>query len=218
MYVRYSDTVVGRYRPSRRVPVSCFARVDLLGIVLLAGVGVYSLETSKERLVRTVDQFEEAVLQYLCAPPERLVNTWVEIPFDGSQGGCCPDFFVCDFSDSTVYVVEVTSASNAWKAFGYRVEEREKRWFGPLRNRLATLSPIFQSWDYHVTLCVRNEQLAKVRERASALPDVSVISLDDVVFPWRWQWDGARPKNVLRDANKLARVHASPPNLSAAGV
>lgn len=151
-----------------------------------------------------MDLFEEAVLRYLCGPPERFVSAQFNIPYDGSKGGSCPDFLVLDFSGSTVYVVEVTSAADK-KNILSRVDERETRWFAPLRGHFSKLSPIFAEWDYHVTVFVRKEECDAARKRLHEFPDVSVFSLDEVVFSWNWNWQGGRPSNPLRETSKIGK-------------
>lgn len=158
-----------------------------------------------------MDQFEEAVLSYLCGPPERFVNAQFTIPNVGFKGGSCPDFVVLDFSDRTVYVVEVTSASDTKNLYG-KICERETRWLFPLREHFTNLNQIFSEWDYHVTVCVRKEEYGALRNKLREVRDVSVISLDKVVFSWEWDWQGSRPSNPLREPEKIARVH--PPNIN----
>jgi len=153
-----------------------------------------------------MDQFEQAVLNYLCGPPERFVNAQFTIPYADLKGGSCPDFVVLDFRDKTVYVVEVTSAADS-KAIRGRIVERETRWFSPIRDHLSKLSVVFQSWDYHVTIFVRPEETGNAREKLHDLFDVSVISLNDVVFSWQWKWEESRPSNPLREPGKRGEVY-----------
>jgi len=124
------------------------------------------------------------------------------------KGGSCPDFLVLDFSDSTIYVVEVTSAAES-KGIQGRIIEREIRWLSPVREHFSKLSATFSNWDYHVTVFVRDEECENVKKLLVSQPDVSVISLDSVVFPWRWNWEGSRPSNPLRESGKVAKVHTS---------
>ncbi len=150
-----------------------------------------------------MDMFEEAVLRYLCGPRERFVTSQFAIPYEheGSTGGTCPDFVVLDFLDRMVFVVEVTSASNK-KVVMARIADRERRWLQPLRKYFKQLNPIFADWDYHVTVFVRGEEYEDACKHVCNVPDVSVLSLDSVVFSWRWEWEGAWPKNRLRDPAK----------------
>jgi hypothetical protein len=149
-----------------------------------------------------MDIFEEAVLTYLSAPPGRFIRPQFSIAYQNGAGGSCPDFVVLDFPKNTVYVVEVTIAANAdsrTATIFSRLNERETRWFVPLQNELSQLDESFTGWRYHVTLFVRKEVCISLREKIKKenMADVSVISLDEVVFPWRWQWRGQEPDNPL---------------------
>jgi len=149
-----------------------------------------------------MDLFEEAALAYLCGPAQRFVNAQFNIPYEGFKGGSCPDFVAVDFSDNTVYVVEVTQSADT-KAVLERVANREGRWLVPLRNHFRNLNSLFKDWDLHVIVFVRDE-VAKATERAvEQFADVSVISLDKVMFPWRWDWKKGPPSNPLRAPEKL---------------
>ena len=154
-----------------------------------------------------MDKFEESVLDYICGRPERFVNAQCEIPYDSFRGGSCPDFVVIDFVDQTFYVVEVTMAAAVNRVLE-RVRERETRWLAPLREHFGRLAPMFRepSWQFHVTIFVRSEQLEPARETFIDDRDVSVLSLDDTVFSWRWNWKTGVPVNPLREPNKERRA------------
>jgi hypothetical protein len=144
-----------------------------------------------------MDVFEEAVLKYLCGNRNRFVSSQFSIPCTTGGGTwSCPDFIALDFSDSTVYVVEVTIKDP--KDACSKIENRETQWLGPLRDHLKKLNPMFADWRYHVTLFVREEEVARAQRILSAVPDASVISLDKAVFPWRWTYEGQAATNPLR--------------------
>jgi hypothetical protein len=145
-----------------------------------------------------MDVFEEMVLKYLCGNPSRFVSS--QFTFPSKTGGgtwSCPDFIALDFSDSTVYIIEVTTAENS-KDTCSKIANREFQWLGPLRDHLKKLNPMFTDWRYHVTLFVREEEVARAQRILSAVPDASVISLDKAVFPWRWTYEGQAATNPLR--------------------
>lgn len=144
-----------------------------------------------------MDRFEEAVLEYITAVPERFVNPQFSIPYGQGKGGSVPDFVVLDFRGKSLFVVEVTSASNTTGVLE-RVQERQKRWISPLKAHFQGLDPCFGTWEYRVTLFVRGEEEKKVRSAMAQDVDISVFSLDQLVFPWRWNWIGQRPDNPLR--------------------
>jgi hypothetical protein len=157
-----------------------------------------------------MDQYEQAVMEYICARPDRFLNAQFEIPYNGVAGGSRPDFLALDFSDTTAYVVEVTAAADSKGLIG-RVRERETRWFAPLRRLLCGLTPPLRGWDLHVTLFVRDEQVVNAERALREFADVSVIALSRALFSWNWDWqaDTGTPRNVLRGGNKLGRVHAT---------
>ena len=146
-------------------------------------------------------------MTYLCGCPERFVSPQFSIPYADLKGGSCPDFVVLDFADSTVYVAEVTVASDSKKVM-HRLIERTTRWFEPLQSHFRKLNSIFANWDYHVALFVRHEEVERARAATASFQDVSIISLDEVVFSWRWKWksDGI-PENPLREQTKRGHVH-----------
>lgn len=144
-----------------------------------------------------MDIYETAVLDYCCAPPGRFVSPQFHIARDAGTGGSQPDFVVLDFRRSTVYVVEVTSSSTS-KTILARVAERESRWLKPLRATLTDMHKPLGEWPFHVTLFVREEICSSVTAKLEDVDGVSVISLDRVMFPWRWKWLSSDvPENPL---------------------
>lgn len=150
-----------------------------------------------------MEKFEESVLEYICGRPQRFVNPQFAVEYEDSRGGSCPDFVVVDFLDSTIYVVEVTMASSI-RALVERIGQRETRWIAPLRRHFQRLNEIFKipPWEFHVTIFVRSEQLGPARKKFASETDVSVFALDEVIFPWRWNWQKGIPLNPLRAPGK----------------
>jgi|SRR3990172_11749525 len=144
-----------------------------------------------------MDIYEAAVLDYCSAQPGRFVAPQFYVAWEKGMGGSQPDFVVLDFNAQTVYVVEVTSASSA-RSILSRVAERETRWLAPMRKSLTQLHKPLTNWKFHVTLFLREEISSSVRTKLTGVADVSVISLDTVMFPWRWEWHGDVPANPLQ--------------------
>jgi len=46
-------------------------------------------------------------------------------------------------------------------------------------------------------LFVRKEEKQRAEVALAQFSDVKVISLEDIVFPWKWNWTGQRPDNAL---------------------
>ena len=143
-----------------------------------------------------MEYFETAVLAYLTAPGNRFVSPQFALPFKDGEGGSCPDFVVLDFGVSTVYVVEVTTSSNPRNLLS-RVREKDKRWLTPLRHHMSSIAESFNGWKYRLTLFVRDEVCRQIEEAVRNEPDVFVVSLDKVVFDWRWDWQEGRAVNRL---------------------
>jgi hypothetical protein len=157
-----------------------------------------------------MNQYEQALMEYICGQPDRFLNAQFTIPYEGETGGSCPDFLALDFSETTAYVVEVTATADCKGLIG-RVREREARWFTPLRKHLCGLVPPLRDWDLHVTLFVRDEQVANAEGAVRDFLDVSVIPLSRALFSWNWDWqvDTGLPRNALRSDGKRDRVHAT---------
>jgi hypothetical protein len=79
-----------------------------------------------------------------------------------------------------------------------RLRECDSLWRGAVREKLTAWGHAFSQWDIRTVVLVRGENVDPVQRGLASLPYASVISLDDVVFSWRWQWDAvARPHNRL---------------------
>jgi Holliday junction resolvase-like predicted endonuclease len=128
--------------------------------------------------------FEGLVLTYLTAPRNRFVSPQFTLSYEAGVGGACPDFVVLDFGNKTVYVVELTTKAAA-AGLLERVQQRDTRWITPLRTHLGQMSPQFNDWRYRVTLFVRPEICEDVQHATAQMDNVFVLSLANVVFPWR---------------------------------
>lgn len=158
-----------------------------------------------------MDQYEQAVLDYVCGCPDRFVNLQFTIPYADSNGGSCPDFVALDFADKTVYVVEVTAAADT-KSIIKRIRERETRWLNPLRSHFGKLNSTFKQWEYHVTIFVRDDnEVNAVQRITKELSDVSVLSIQKALFSWKWEWnvDSGVPTNALREPGKCRANRAA---------
>ncbi|MBE1426971.1 hypothetical protein H4684_003655 [Desulfomicrobium macestii] len=138
--------------------------------------------------------FEEAVLAYISAAPGRFVKPQYDLKYKDGVGGSCPDFVVIDYIKKTIYVVEVTTASDASTIIS-RIRERETRWFIPLKIEMSQWSESFAEWNYRVTLFVRDSLVDKIKNEA--MSDVFAIPFDEKIFPWKWTWKEQQPLNPL---------------------
>jgi hypothetical protein len=138
--------------------------------------------------------FEEAVLAYISASPGRFVKPQYDLKYKDGLGGSCPDFVVIDYIKQTIYVVEVTTSSDA-STINSRIRERETRWFIPLKREMSELKESFNEWNYRVTLFVRKSLVDKIIK--DSMNDVFVINFDEIIFPWDWKWKEQATLNPL---------------------
>jgi len=135
-----------------------------------------------------MDRFEEAVMDYISANPDCFLKTQLALPWDKELniGGSLPDFVVLNFRENTVYVVEVTTASNL-KSILTKVDERQTRWYEPIKKYKSSWTALIKSWDFRVCLFLREQVAEEALFKTSNFDDVSVISLDKVLTPWNWE-------------------------------
>jgi hypothetical protein len=143
-----------------------------------------------------MDRYEEAVMEYITASKHRFVSPQFDIPYENTKGGSCPDFVVLDYQVRTVYVVEVTSSSNISTLLS-RVDERGNRWLHPVRKYLTGLNNDFAEWAYRVSLFVRKDNFESFKIKLEDYTDVSVFALEDISFPYSWDWSPDGPINPL---------------------
>ena len=144
-----------------------------------------------------MDKYEESVLEYITAETHRFVNPQFDIQYQDKEGGSCPDFVVIDYKDKTIYIVEVSIASNI-SGLIEKVKERQVRWISPIKNHFYELNHEFKKWDYRITIFVRDTNKNQFQSKFDSSPDVSVKSIEDISFPHLWIWNGNKPNNSLR--------------------
>ena len=138
-----------------------------------------------------MDIYEQAVLEYISAPLWRFVNPQMALP-----GDSCPDFVVLDFKLATIYIVEVTTASNI-KSHLEKINQREQRWYQPLRMLVKTHreTPL-NLWKYRTAFFVREDVYANAKSALGNCEDVSVLSVENAFQGWKWRW-GEEEMNPL---------------------
>ncbi len=116
------------------------------------------------------------------------------------DGGACPDFVVLDWRRKHVVIVEVTSSKNL-KRLIERVQERDTRWYKPMRRKLANLSIIDDTWRIRFLGFVRNDNLERAQVVFKDDLDVTFYQIEKASFPWDY-WD-QRIRDGLPGANTL---------------
>ncbi len=107
---------------------------------------------------------------------------------DLKEGGACPDFVALDLKLREVIIVEVTTAANIKPLIG-RIEQRETRWYSPIRRKMKEVGVVDDAWKPTRFLgFVRSDNLGFLRTRFGSDPDVSFWAIEDATFPWIY-WD-----------------------------
>jgi hypothetical protein len=70
---------------------------------------------------------------------------------------------------------------------------------------LGRLDSSFSSWKLRTTVFVRADRKKAAVKALRVLNDVTVIALDDIMRPWKWNWEGQNPVNPL-DRDPCATV------------
>jgi len=126
-----------------------------------------------------MDIYEEAVLNYITSNNSRFVNPQFNIEWDSKNkiGGTLPDFVVMDFSNKTIYIIEVTKAYDIAKLLS-KVEQRQTGWIEPIKKLLDNS---FRNWQYHVTLFLRDDRVGYAKRKIEDYKSqVSIISLKKI--------------------------------------
>lgn len=134
--------------------------------------------------------FEEIVTYYLSRSGSAFVVPQYSICDDRGGELSCPDLVTLDLPAAEVNVVEVKTAPH--QRLGdlvSNINAREVRWFEPLRLQLPRLGfPIDERWRFGCRVFVRKDAVDYVKARVTDHTRVTIEALEDVAFPWRWQW------------------------------
>ena len=144
-----------------------------------------------------MDRYEESVLDYISADKLRFISPQFDIPYENEMGGSCPDFVVVDYKDRTIYIIEVTTSSNM-RSLTEKIEQRRTRWIEPLQRHFEKISQDFVSWDYRMTAFVRQTNKNALQQKFAYAQDVSIFSLEEISFPYSWNWNGEEANNPLK--------------------
>ena len=114
-----------------------------------------------------------------------------------NEGGTCPDFVALDLKLREVVIVEVTTAANIQPLIG-RIEQRETRWYNPIRRKMKEVGVVDDSWKTTRFLgFVRSQNLSLMRNRFESSSDVSFWAIEDATFLWNY-WDDRMTKGLPR--------------------
>ena len=134
-----------------------------------------------------MDGTESDIATYLTIDGQVFIAPQFDIKWEMNEGGSCPDFVALDFSCKEVVVVEVTSAAD-WKPLAKRVQDREIRWFSPVRRRLQQAGVTDANWTIRFLGFVRSAVLKDVRAQFADEQGVTFHAIEEATFLWVY-WD-----------------------------
>lgn len=127
---------------------------------------------------------EHLVATYLTQGGKVFIAPQYSIPGPGGGGEwSCPDFVALDFEKREVVVVEITVAANVGPIIE-KINDRQKRWFEPLRQKLESDKIVDGTWEMRLLCFVRRSQLQKAKASFSAQTGVAFFAIEDATFGW----------------------------------
>jgi hypothetical protein len=145
-----------------------------------------------------MDMFEELVMWHITHNGRVFVCPQFSI--DG--GSSCPDFIALDLKNKVVSVVEVTAAYWPGGLFN-KVKQRQQQWMLPLKEQLLRAGIINDSWEkFRVVLYIRRAAFEKFRGEFESEKDVEIVKLEDIAFPWNWEWASTKLKKEVEETSE----------------
>lgn len=106
------------------------------------------------------------------------------------DGGSCPDFLALDFKHSELVVVEVNGGSDI-KGLAERVDNRETRWFAPIRRRFIDTGRVGPNWKIRFLGFVRERHpnnVSKLEAKFKDASDVAFYPIEQAILAYEY-WD-----------------------------
>ena len=142
---------------------------------------------------------ENDIATYLTLDGHVFLAPQYNIAYDRelNEGGACPDFVALDLKLREVIVVEVTTAADVQPLIK-RIEQRETRWYGPIRRKMKEVGVVDDGWKPTRFLgFVRSDNLPLIRKSFESASDVSFWAIEHATFPWTY-WDERMTKGLPR--------------------
>ncbi len=142
---------------------------------------------------------EHDIATYLTLDGHVFLAPQYNIAYDRelNEGGTCPDFVALDLKLREVVIVEVTAAANMQPLIG-RIEQRETRWYSPIRRKMKEVGVVDDGWKPTRFLgFVRSCNLSLMRNKFKSASDVSFWAIEDATFLWSY-WDERMTKGLPR--------------------
>ena len=145
-----------------------------------------------------MDVFEELTMWHLTHNGKVFVCPQFSIDGDWSV----PDFVALDFEKHRVMVVEASVAASPRGLFD-KVKNRDNQWFARLRERLRQRQVIDDSWaTFCVRLYIRTCAAEKLPPEISAAKDVEICQLEQIAFPWSWEWESTKLRKEAEETGQ----------------
>jgi hypothetical protein len=139
-----------------------------------------------------MDIFEELAMGHLTHNGTVFVCPQFQIQTIKGSVWSVPDFIALDFGKRTVLIVEVSAAGWPRGLFD-RVKKRDYQWLEKLKEQLRQTGIIDGSWsNFRVVLYVRESAAEKFRQEFKATQEVEIRKLEEIAFPWNWEWLSAK--------------------------
>jgi hypothetical protein len=167
-------------------------RYDLTHVSATIGNAIGAIHDHKYKFLITkggiaMDLFEELVMFKLTRNPHVFVSPQYSVMDDRGKEWSCHDFVMLNFRDRTVSVVEVNTAADP-KDLEQKVADRQKQWLTKLRSQLKGNAVVDASWALRVDVFVRHQAVPNFKEKFGHENDVGIHNLDEIGFPWHWEW------------------------------
>ena len=143
--------------------------------------------------------YEDSIATYLTLDGHVFLAPQYNVAYDRelNEGGACPDFVALDLKLREVIIVEVTTAANMQPLIG-RIEQRETRWYGPIRRKMKEVGVVDDTWKSTRFLgFIRRANVSIVQKKFESATDVAFCAVEDATFAWSY-WE-------TRMANGLPR-------------
>jgi hypothetical protein len=142
---------------------------------------------------------EHDIATYLSLDGHVFLAPQYNVAYDNelNEGGACPDFVALDLKLREVVIVEVTAAANVQPLIG-RIEQRQTRWYNPIRRKLKEVGVVDDGWKPTRFLgFVRKNNVPLIKGKFELASDVSFWAIEDAICPWSY-WDERMAKGLPR--------------------
>ena len=144
--------------------------------------------------------YEDAVMWYVSAGGQRFVCPQFLIHRDADKWESNPDLVAVDFKVKTLYVIEVTTSSDA-SDVAKKIGGNARTIVGLLKENLVNDYVDFQFWKIKFRAFIRDDQREKFLKvlKGFSLDDLDIkpIDIERTLANWKWYDQAQGPVNSL---------------------